>query len=237
MGANLRKKVMRRRARLLREKQAVSPVVATLILILVAVAAAAALYLWLVAWQGQVTGTIGQPNVQSSLSIGGSTTVFPVTEKAIPWFEANNSGVKIADNPGGSGAGELALCSHSGAIDIAAMSRPMKAAELTLCPTAVQTVIGYDAVTATVTAASTGATTNTAGIVSFGEGELLAIFWQNGGQPTTGAGFPAVLGPVAGGAGDLVGAPATPAATGVPGNWGLLAGAATTSLYTWAQIP
>ena len=227
----------RRRALRIRKGQAVSPVVATLILILVAVAAAAALYLWLVAYQGGVTKSIGSGQVQYTLAIGGSTTVFPVTEKAIPWFEANNSNIKVSDNPGGSGAGELSLCSGAGAIDIAAMSRPMKPAELTLCPTAVQTVIGYDAVTATVTAASVGATTNTAGIASFGEGELLNIFWANGGQPTTAAGFPAVLGPAAGGAGDLVGGPAVPAAAGVPASWGLMAPTGAGGVYQWTNVP
>ncbi|HTW77541.1 MAG TPA: archaellin/type IV pilin N-terminal domain-containing protein, partial [Thermoplasmata archaeon] len=74
-------------------KKAVSPVVATLILILIAVAAAAALYLWLVAWQGGVTGGIGNPSAQYTVSIGGSTSVYPFAEIAATQFEQNNSDV------------------------------------------------------------------------------------------------------------------------------------------------
>jgi flagellin-like protein len=230
------KMTRRRRAQRIRKGQAVSPVVATLILILVAVAAAAALYLWLVAWQGGVTKTVGSPTTQYTIAIGGSTTVFPVTEKAIPWFEANNSGIKVSDNQGGSGAGELALCSGSGAIDIAAMSRPMKSAELALCPTAVQTVIGYDSVVATVTAATVGGVTNNAGVVSFGEGELLAIFWQNGGQPAAAAGFPVALG-APGVAATLVGSPGIPASSGVPAYWGLETPTVAGNIYAWSNVP
>jgi flagellin-like protein len=148
MGANLRKNVMRRRARLLREKQAVSPVVATLILILVAVAAAAALYLWLVAWQGGVTGSIGSPHAQYTVTIGGSTSVFPFSEVAIAQFEANNSNIVVSDNQGGTGAGMLAVC--HGSVDIGASSSLQTVSGLQTndqCPsTTVITTVAYDAV-------------------------------------------------------------------------------------------
>ncbi len=100
--------------------KAVSPVVATLILILIAVAAAAALYLWLVAWQGSVTGGIGGQSAQTTVTIGGSTSVYPFDQLAVAQFEQNNSDIAISDNQGGSGAGMIAVC--SGAVDIGATS-------------------------------------------------------------------------------------------------------------------
>ncbi len=134
-------------SRRLREKKAVSPVVATLILILIAVAAAAALYLWLVAWQGGVTKTVGTPSPQYTVSIGGSTTVYPLDVIAVNWFEQNNSGVTIADQQGGSASGVTAVC--AGAIDIGASSTLESSSALSGygCPaTVVQTPIGYDGV-------------------------------------------------------------------------------------------
>src|SRR5580658_6876767 len=78
------------------ETRAVSPVVATLILILIAVAAAAALYLWLVAWQGGVTGTVGQPALQTTVTIGGSTSVYPFTQLAVTQFQQNQSDIAVS---------------------------------------------------------------------------------------------------------------------------------------------
>ena len=94
--------------------------VATLILILIAVAAAAALYLWLVAWQGNITGGIGSPGAQTTVTIGGSTSVYPFDQLAVSQFEQNNSDVAVSDNQGGSGAGMIAVC--SGAVDVGATS-------------------------------------------------------------------------------------------------------------------
>jgi flagellin-like protein len=153
---NMRKIARRRRARMQRDGKAVSPVVATLILILVAVAAAAALYLWLVAWQGSVTGNIGQPGPQSTVTIGGSTSVYPFDAVAVPQFEANNSGISISNNQGGTGAGMLAVC--HGAIDIGASSSLQTVAGLEAndgCPaTTVITTVAYDAVDVAVPAAN-----------------------------------------------------------------------------------
>ena len=100
--------------------RAVSPVVATLILILIAVAAAAALYLWLVVWQGHLTGGIGNPGAQSEITIGGSTSVYPFSSAAVSWFEQNNTDVVISDVQGGTGAGMDAVC--AGNIDVGAAS-------------------------------------------------------------------------------------------------------------------
>jgi flagellin-like protein len=129
-------------------KKAVSPVVATLILILIAVAAAAALYLWLVAWQGGVTGGIGNPSAQYTVSIGGSTSVYPFAEIAATQFEQNNSDVVVSVNQGGSGAGMAAVC--SGQVNIGEASAYYTPSVLETqygCPSTVVTeVIAYDGV-------------------------------------------------------------------------------------------
>ncbi len=130
------------------EKQGVSPVVATLILILIAVAAAAALYLWLVAWQGGVTGGIGSPSAQYTLSIGGSTSVYPFAVLAATQFEQNNTDVAVSVNQGGSGAGMAAVC--SGQVNIGEASAFYPTTELISsygCPnTVVEEIIAYDGV-------------------------------------------------------------------------------------------
>lgn len=217
----MRRMFRHRAARLRREERAVSPVVATLILILVAVAAAAALYLWLVAWQGQVTNGIGNPNAQTTLNIGGSTTMYAMDNIAINWFEANNSNVKFANNQGGSGSGLLALC--QGHVDISAASRPITSSDLTACPAlsgAVSTVVGYDAVVPIVP------TANVHGMLSISGQTMNIVYWQNGGQPTVGAGYPSGNLPTT-----TVGGKLTPA------SWGIKAPAVVGGALTWALLP
>jgi len=162
----------------------VSPVVATLILILIAVAAAAALYLWLVAWQGNITGGIGQPGAQYTVKVGGSTSVYPFSNLAASWFDQNNSDVVIADSQGGTGAGMLAVC--EGHIDVGAASSPQTVAGLISgdnCPASGQitiTTIAYDAVDPII------ATTNTHGLQSISADTLLTIYIEQGGNVFTG---------------------------------------------------
>jgi len=138
--------------RLRRNEKAVSPVVATLILILIAVAAAAGLYLWLTGWQGGVTKSIGTPSIPSNdkFSIGGSTTVFPLTQIAIPWFEANYT-ANVTNQQGGSVAGAEAYC--AGQVDVGAASTSFTTAQLTgdgcsstLAANTVQNVVAIDAI-------------------------------------------------------------------------------------------
>jgi len=151
-GAKLRERSQRFRRRLSGKDRAVSPVVATLILILIAVAAASALYLWLVTWQGSITGGIGVTHAQASLTIGGSTSVYPFDEIAVTQFQQNNTDVAISNNQGGSGAGMLAAC--NGAVMIGAASFPVTVAGLvstygcspSVESTAVVTTVAYDAV-------------------------------------------------------------------------------------------
>lgn len=148
MNAKLKRNERSRRFRRLRNKKAVSPVVATLILILIAVAAAAALYLWLVAWQGGVTKGIGSPSAQYTVTIGGSTSVYPFAVQAASWFEQNNSNIVISVNQGGSGAGAAAVC--SGQIDIGQYSAFVTPATLTSdgcnLATVATEIVAYDGV-------------------------------------------------------------------------------------------
>jgi len=150
MRATFRERTQRFRRRMRGENKAVSPVVATLILILIAVAAAAALYLWLVAWQGNLTAGIGSPSAQYTVTIGGSTSVYPFSSVGVSWFEQNNSNVVISDNQGGTGAGMLAVC--EGHVDVGAASSPQTVAGLQTndgCPASAAvtiTTIAYDAV-------------------------------------------------------------------------------------------
>lgn len=156
--------------------RAVSPVVATLILILIAVAAAAALYLWLVVWQGNITGNIGGQHAEPTLTVGGSTSVYPFSSLATTWFEQNNSDVVVSDNQGGTGAGMLAVC--GGSIDIGAASSLETAAGLISgdgCPasdlsTIQITTVAYDAVDVIVPVA------NTHGLQSISYDTLTAIY-------------------------------------------------------------
>jgi flagellin-like protein len=163
------------------EKRGVSPVVATLILILIAVAAAAALYLWLVAWQGNITGGIGQPSAQYTVTIGGSTSMQPFDQLAVNWFEQNNSDVAISNNGGGSGAGMLAVC--QGNVNIGATTTPETASLLVAddsCPSTpgiTVTPIAYDAVDVVVASA------NTHGLLGINWDTLTAIY-DHGSQAT-----------------------------------------------------
>ncbi|MCI4323062.1 MAG: hypothetical protein L3K03_03420 [Thermoplasmata archaeon] len=219
----MRKKIAAsRRARMQRER-AVSPVVATLILILVAVAAAAALYLWLVAWQGNVTGGIGQPNAQSTLSIGGSTSVYPFSSYAVTQFEQNNSDVVISNNQGGTGAGLAAVC--SGQVDIGAASAPEVISTLQTndgCPaTATEQTVAYDGVDAITPAA------NVHGLQSISWDTLQAVYVAASTTQTAITGGNLALPghyTMGNGAATTTGAPAlvaTPAVTG----------------FVWDQIP
>jgi flagellin-like protein len=174
MNATKRERKLRYLRGLRGENKAVSPVVATLILILIAVAAAAALYLWLVAWQGNITGGIGQPGAQTTVSIGGSTSVYPFSQLAATWFQQNNSDIAISDNQGGTGAGMLAVC--AGHIDVGAASTPETPAGLVAsdgCPSTpgiTVTTIAYDAVDVVI------ASSNDHGLLSINFDTLTLIY-------------------------------------------------------------
>jgi flagellin-like protein len=173
--------------RRLQKGKAVSPVVATLILILIAVAAAAALYLWLVGWQGNVTKAIGTPTIpqNDTFTLGGSTTVYPLSQLAIQWFEQNTTNVKIYDQQGGSVAGVEAWC--QGKLDVAAASASFQTTQLVGdgCSTAqadaaVQTVVAVDGIVGIVSSKNTGIGTGVsqviAGNISFNATTMYALY-------------------------------------------------------------
>ena len=183
----LRERKQRYLRRLRGEKKAVSPVVATLILILIAVAAAAALYLWLVAWQGNITGGIGSPGAQTTVTIGGSTSVYPFDQLAVSQFEQNNSDVAVSDNQGGSGAGMIAVC--SGAVDVGATSALQTVSNLQAnygCPQGgnavpVITTVAYDGVDLITSFA------NVHGLISMSQDTLLTVYIQASSTPFLGS--------------------------------------------------
>ncbi|MCI4335852.1 MAG: substrate-binding domain-containing protein [Thermoplasmata archaeon] len=178
--------IRRKRASAIREGRAVSPVVATLILILVAVAAAAALYLWLVAWQGGVTGSIGSPTAQYTITIGGSTSVYPFDQLAVAQFQQNNSNIVVSDNQGGSGAGMIAVCGAN--VDIGATSSLQTPANLEAnygCPQGglnqpVVTTVAYDGVDLITSFA------NAHGLISMSADTLLTVYIQASSTPFLG---------------------------------------------------
>jgi flagellin-like protein len=186
-----------------REQKAVSPVVATLILILIAVAAAAALYLWLVAWQGGVTGTVGNPTPQTTVSIGGSTSVYPFTQLAVTQFQQNQTDIAVSLQQGGSGAGMLSVCANN--VDIGEASALETVSQLqepvasggygcAQSPVPVITTVAYDAVDLIVSS------TNNHGLVSMSADTLFTVYQTVGGASTskpTGYTFPQMDGSIA----------------------------------------
>jgi len=112
--------------RIFRKTRAVSPVVATLILIVVAIIGAISVGLIMSNISTSTAGTANQNlakagNNQASTQIllGGSTTLFPLDEAAIPTF-TNTYHINVVDSQGGSDAGMQGVI--SGALDIGAAS-------------------------------------------------------------------------------------------------------------------
>jgi len=208
-------------------------VVATLILILVAVAAAAALYLWLSGWQAGVTKTVGSPNAQYSIKIGGSTTVYPFDQTIVTWFMQNNSDVVVSNNQGGSGAGILAVC--QGQVDIGAASRAVTAADISTCPAlqqAIQTRLGIAAIVPILAKTNVQGFTGASATSGFAQQVLASIYQVNTGASgliTTPIQGPAVAPTTPANFGLAVGAPTAACLGGVPG----IAG----KCYAWSDIP
>ena len=226
---NVRMKRRRDYRRLRQQNKAVSPVVATLILILVAVAAAAALYLWLTGWQAGITKTIGSPTPTATLTIGGSTTVYPYDQTVVTWFQQNHSNIVVSNNQGGSGAGVIAVC--NGQVDIGASSRAMTSAELAACPGAFQTRLAFSAVEPIVSATNAQGFTANSASSGFQQQVLALIYEINGGGANGALGVTAAtiasVSPATWGL--AIGAPSVACPAGVPG----LAG----NCYAWHDIP
>jgi phosphate transport system substrate-binding protein len=99
---------------------AVSPVIATLMLVLVSVGSAGAFYVWQSGWQRDVNEKAGTAELQSQLSIGGSSTVYEFLLIAKEIFEAQNPNFKVDIQKGGSGAGLMGA--GLGLVDIGSAS-------------------------------------------------------------------------------------------------------------------
>jgi phosphate transport system substrate-binding protein len=165
-----------------KDVKAVSPIVAVLMLVLVSVGAATAFYVWETGWQADITDKTGGTDVQASITIAGSTTVYEFTKVAAELFEAE-TGVKVAYQGGGSGAGVQSV--GTGVVDIGSASRAVKSSELAQYPDLngdnakdygkelVSSVIGYDGVV--VIANDDHALTD------INETALRAVFYANGG--------------------------------------------------------
>jgi flagellin-like protein len=230
--------------RVKRKERAVSPVVATLILILIAVAAAAGLYLWLTGWQANVTKSIGQPSIPTAqFSVGGSTTVYPLSELAISWFEQNNSGTKITDQQGGSVAGAEAYC--HGQVTVGAASSSFTTAQLegdgcstALATATVQNVVAVDAIVGIVNSANTGvgggAGQVSASSISFNASVMLALYLADSSTPfyqNVAGGLNSYTAPAAlCGAGPVIGYTGTPA-------YGACSSPFYGHSFEWSQIP
>lgn len=106
--------------KIMKNVKAVSPVIATLMLVLVSVGAAGSFYMWQTGWQGDVEDKAGGADLQSSLSIGGSSTVYEFLVVAKEIFEAQNPNYKIDIQKGGSTSGLQAA--GLGLVDIGAAS-------------------------------------------------------------------------------------------------------------------
>jgi ABC-type phosphate transport system substrate-binding protein len=175
--------------KLVKNAQAVSPIIATLMLVLVAVGSAGAFYVWQSGWQGGIEDKVsGSGDLQASLTIGGSSTVYEFSAVATEYYHAANPNYRISYQKGGSGAGIAAV--GTGAIDIGSASKFMDNEEKDDYPDLnkdgnkdfgkelVEHVIAWDAV-AVVT--STG---NSHGLVSIDEDTLYDIYATNGNLAT-----------------------------------------------------
>jgi phosphate transport system substrate-binding protein len=131
------------------DNKAVSPIVATLVLIVVAIIGAAAVGVMLGAFSTDVSNQAnsGKTNDAASteLLIGGSTTVWPLTEELAVAYQATHQGIRINNQAGGSGAGRTGA--ENGVLDIGACSDDIKTYQAAGQFTdLVQTEIGYSAV-------------------------------------------------------------------------------------------
>src|SRR5215813_4938310 len=106
-----------------KSRRAVSPIVAVLILIVVAVVGggAVAVLMGQIGSDTSKQASAGNTALKSSqvINVGGSTTVFPLTEAIKGNFTAK-TGIQINDAQGGSGAGMIGV--DQGVLDIGAAS-------------------------------------------------------------------------------------------------------------------
>jgi phosphate transport system substrate-binding protein len=194
------------------DERAISPIVATLMLILVAAGAAVGVNVWMKNFSGKATHNISTEQSGQTLKIGGSSTVWELTEKALPTWKSQYPAIEIINQEGGSAAGKLAIC--KGLVDIGAESSPFAATggqpSLTTCPDlngdgikdpgeGIQIFkVGYDGVAMAFKAASC-VTDATHGFTS---AQVFALYERNGAGVSTA--YPAI------GTGTAIAAATTP---------------------------
>ena len=144
---------------------AVSPIVATLVLIVVAVIGAVAVGTIMGSFSSDVSkkASAGQAGDASSTDvlIAGSTTIQPAMNLIAADFMAQNPGVKLNVQPGGSGAGLSSVA--NGVANIGMFSQAMDKAQLTAYPTVKEFKVGYGGVVAIIP------TTGTNGVLGLGD--------------------------------------------------------------------
>jgi phosphate transport system substrate-binding protein len=95
----------------------------------IALASSAVLALGLAACGGSDNGSGG--NLSGTISIDGSSTVFPLTQAAAEAFQGENPDVKITVGESGTGGGFEKFC--AGETDISDASRPIEPEEISAC--------------------------------------------------------------------------------------------------------
>jgi phosphate transport system substrate-binding protein len=150
-------------------------------LVLVSVGSAGAFYMWQSGWQGDVEDKAGGADLQTSLSIGGSSTVYEFLVVAKEIFEAQNPNYKVDIQKGGSGAGLMGA--GLGLVDIGSASSD-KSGEFSKYPDfnrdgkkdlgieMVNTKIGYDGVVVVVSEDRTD-------LISIGRDTLAQIYQKD----------------------------------------------------------
>ncbi len=99
------------------------------------------------------SGSMVQAQGRSTISIDGSSTVFPITEAVAEEFQnARRNSVAVVVGISGTGGGFKRFC--AGETDITNASRPIKASEMELCRQAgvqyIEVPVAYDALTVVV---------------------------------------------------------------------------------------
>lgn len=158
------------------DREAISPVVATLMLVLVAVASVTGFFVFMDSWQNDQEDQVDDADISyegASFIIGGSSTVYAFSSIAADQYMALNEDIEISVGYTSSGAGLTAL--KAGAIDMAGYSKALSASETTVT----SITIGYDAAVV-ITSAS-----NTHGLQDISAANMLQIYRCNGGVAGT----------------------------------------------------
>ena len=94
-----------------------------------------------------VLGTEAASDLEGSIAVDGSSTVFPITEAMAEEFQKANPGVKVTVGVSGTGGGFKKFC--AGETDISDASRPIKEKEIKLCEDAgiefIELPVSFDA--------------------------------------------------------------------------------------------